>query len=644
MRRTQGRLMITSFRKLSKSWIAPIIIGLIAISFVIVGSVTDIFGGGNVNGPVIKAGSREVSQTAYRRIVDQQLDNYRAQTGQSVSMQDLAAQNGHVQILDSLAQAEGLVAWTWRVGLRPGADLIARQIREFPNFFNQITGQFDQDQYVQLLAQQGVTEAEFEQEIRDQLAVGHFGASLYAGLRLPRVYGAVLAAQAMHTRDGSWFEVTQAMAGETPAPTDEQLTAFMTENADQLRLPEFRTISLVVFGPAADAPPPAITQEQIQERFEFRQASLSQPETRTFTSLTARDEETAASIAAALRAGGTPAQVAETHGIQPVEYADRPRSAVTDTAIAAAAFDLEAGQISNPVRSGLGYTVVRVQGVTPGRDADLASARDEIVAELREEALRGAVYDSVERFEQSRREGGSLDEAVQAAGARIISGLPPFTEQGRMPNGQPLNAPQPVIRSAFATDQGGESDVIDAGQGQYFVVRVDEVREASMPELDEVREVLAASWVQRENNRRLSALADELATRVRGGEAIAEVAASANARLITRTGLQQNEQVQAEVGPGVMRGLFSQGAEQIFTGPQTGSSFVIGRIDRIHAPVAALAAPRAEQVRPQLSMQLAEVLSASVRDGAVEQIKVRTWPERALNALGVQPQAAYEEE
>ena len=137
-------------------------------------------------------------------------------------------------------------------------------------FFNQVTGQFDPQQYAQALAQQNVTEADFEAEIRDQLAANHYGAAIYAGLRLPRIYGAVLAGQSLHTRDGSWFVVTPAMAGQAEPPTDEQLNAYLNENAAQLRRPEFRSISLVVFSPASEADLPPLTDEQIQERFEFR--------------------------------------------------------------------------------------------------------------------------------------------------------------------------------------------------------------------------------------------------------------------------------------------------------------------------------------------------------------------------------------
>lgn len=630
--------MISSFRKLSKSWVAPIIVGLIALSFVIVGT-TDFLGGGSSNGPVVKAGSREISQLDYRRIVDQRVEAFREQSGQAITMQDLVDQGGHLQILEGVAESEGFLAWAWRSGLRPGAELIAAQIREFPVFFNQVTGQFDPQQYASTLAQQNVTEADFEAEIRDQLAANHYGAAIYAGLRLPRIYGAVLAGQSLHTRDGSWFVVTPAMAGQAEPPTEEQLTAYLNENAEQLRRPEFRTISLVMFSPASEADLPPITDEQIQERFEFRRESLSQAETRTFTTLTAADEETAAAIAQALRGGQSPAAVAAANDVQPVEYENRARSAVTDPAIAAAAFGAEEGAVVGPVRSGLGRTVILVESVTAGQAATLASSREAIVQELREEAMRGQTYDAVERYEQARQDGASLAEAVEAAGARVID-LPPFTEDGRLPNGQPLNAPEPVLRSAYAQDEGGESDVIDAGQGQYFVVRVNEVTPAAMPSLDDVREPLVQNWLQRENARRLAALADELAGRVRGGESIAEVAASVNAELVTHTGVQQNEETQTQVGQGVMRGLFSQGVEQVFSGQQDGQSFVVGRVDRIRAPVAALAAPRAEQIRPQMSMQAAEALGDGARAAAADQMNVRTWPDRALNALGIAPSQA----
>ena len=73
---------------------------------------------------------------------------------------------------------------------------------------------------------------------------------------------------------------------------------------------------------------------------------------------------------------------------------------------------------------------------------------------------------------------------------------------------------------------------------------------------------------------------------------------------------------------------------------QDGQSFVVGRVDRIRAPVPALAAPQAERIRPQMSRQAAEALGNDARAAAAGRVNVRTWPDRALVALGIDPDQA----
>lgn len=628
--------MITWFRKLSKSWVAFVLLGMIAVSFVIVGTVDPLQGGSG--GQVIKAGSRTVSQTTFRQIMDSQINEYRQQVGREITMQEVVAQNGHLGVLEGLTTQEGFLSWLWKAGVRPGRRIIAEQIREFPVFFNEVTGQFDQELYATALARQNLTEAQFESELRDQIGNAHYRMTVMAGARAPRIYGALLAVQRMQTRDARWFAVTADMVETVAAPTDEQLTAYMNENPAQYRLPEYRTVSLAVFSPEPGATPPAVTDEQISERFAFRRDELSQPETRTFVTLTSTDAAAAARIAAALREGQSVSAVAEANDIDPVRYDNRPRSAVTDAAIAAAAFGLQAGQTSDPVQGALGHTVVQLVSVTAGREATLADVRDAIVQELRTEAVAAEVYARVERFDQAHRGGASMAEAAETAGARILRS-PPFTQDGRLPDGQQFTAPAQVVSTAYNLEQGAESDVISVGQGQYFALRVDEVRAAATPPLADIRPVLTARWMARETSRRLTARADELAGRIRGGEDIATVAQSAGAPLVVRTGVQPSEASQAEVGQAVLQGIFSQGPEQVFTGQRDGASFVVGRVDRVHPPVAALAAPLAEQARPGLTVELVQTLLNETQSFARRVSKARNWPENALRALGIDPAA-----
>lgn len=626
--------MISVFRDFAKSKWAVALFVLLIISFAIVGgSQTDVFRGLGAQ-HVISAGDRSVDAAQFRSDFDRIRNNAQQQEGRPLTTEDLIAANVHIQYLESQTQRLGFLAWAYKAGIRPDESLVIKRIREIPAFFNQVTGAFDQAQYEQALAQQNVTPVQLEDEFRDTAVTEHFGSAVSAGIRSPRIYGALVAGRALELRDGRWFTVTQAMAGTAPAPTDAQLTAFLNENAAQLRRPEFRIASVVLFNDAAGSTPPPVSEERIVERFNFRKDGLSTPERRTFTTLTVADRAAADRIAAALRAGQSPTAVAEANRIQPAEFAEQPQSAVPDPAVGTAVFGLTAGQVSTPIQGRLGFTVAKLVSVTPGAPATLDGVRDAIVAELQEEDAKGRVFSRVEAYEKARTEGKSLAEAVREVGARIVQ-LPPFTQDGRLPDGQPMNAPPQILQNAYALTKGAESDVIDAGQGQYFVLRLDDIRPAALPALADVREPLARQWTQRENARRLSAKAEELAARVRGGEDIAAVARSAGLELTTRTGVQQNAEAQASQGEGVLSGLFGQSRGQVFTGPASETSFVVGRVDAVRAAPPAAAAPIADQVRPRMSQELVNGMGEALIAAASRAVKAENDPARALEALGV---------
>ena len=422
--------MISMFRNFAKSKWAIGLLALVALSLLVTGAQMDVF---SSLGPkyVITAGDRSIDQNQFRLEFDRVRENASQEAGRNLLVEDLIKENIHVRYLEQQTRNMGFLAWAWDAGIRPGKELVFKQIREIPAFFNQVTGQFDEAQYGKMLAENNVTPAQLEQEFRDQYVTNHFGSAVVAGLRVPRVYGALLAGRALETRDGRWFAVTQAMAGETPAPTEAQLTAFMSENAAQLRLPEFRIASVVLFsGAQADSTAP-IAESRIVERFNFRKDALSTPETRTFVTLTAPNKAAADRIAAALRAGQTPAEAgAANGGLRPAEFTATPRSAVPDPAVAAAVFGLAANQVSDPVEGRVGFTVVRVAGITPGQSATVDSVRDALVAELRAEDATAQVFSRVEAYEKARTDGKTLEQAAQQVGARIVQ-LPPFTQDGR---------------------------------------------------------------------------------------------------------------------------------------------------------------------------------------------------------------------
>ena len=185
----------------------------------------------------------------------------------------------------------------------------------------------------------------------------------------------------------------------------------------------------------------------------------------------------------------------------------------------------------------------------------------------------------------------------------------------------------------WTLNKGAASEVIDAGNSQYFVVRLDDIVPSALPSLAEIRGPLAQQWVLRENARLLTDRSNALAARVRGGEDIAAVAASVGAQVQMRAGMSRESQ--EEVGPGVFRGAFTTAKGEVFSAQQSNDSFVIGRTDAINAPSATLAAPLAQQIGAQLSQENMNGVFQTVLKAAAASTEVGFDEGAARVALGL---------
>ncbi len=627
-------LMLTAFRKFAKSPLAVVLIGLIIVSFAIFG-ISDVFRGGSSTA-VVTAGSRTVQPIDFKRAFDNARQQAQQQTGQTITPEEAVQRGLHIQLAEEMATQTAFAAWAEKVGINPSAKLVLEQIRQIPAFFDQITGRFDRARYQQQLAQANLTEEAFEREMLDAIRGEHFGAGMAAGVRAPRAYGALQAAFGLETRDASWFVLPASALGAPPQPTDAQLTAFLNENAERLRRPEFRTVTLVRFTPATVAGQITIDEAELRRRYEFRKDTLSTPERRTFVQIPAPNAAAAQRIAEALRAGQDPGAVARANKVDPISYTDRPRTSVSDRRIADAAFSLQPGQVSGPIQGELGLAVVKVNGVTPGTTVTFEQARPQLEADLRREAATERLYDVVNTYEEARTNGANLNEAAQRAGGQVVT-LPPFTAQGQLPNGQRLNAPEALFKSAFELPEGGESDVQDTGNGEYFALRVDRITPAAMPSLDQVRAPLTQAWVARETANRLRARGDELAARVRKGEALSAVAASVGAQVQSRQSIsrQPNEQTPQEI----LASLFGAKPGAVFVAPGAQGA-VIGKLDRIRPAPTDQAALIAASRRTPLTFEILREFSELARNGAREATKARVNTDLAARALGVTPEEA----
>ncbi|MGQ3016921.1 SurA N-terminal domain-containing protein [Phenylobacterium sp.] len=629
--------MLTAFRAFAKSWVAAVLIGLLVISFAVFG-MSDILQG-QISSSVVKAGDRSFSDQDFRREYDQWRQQAEQQMGQPITPQ-MAADNGVIAgLLEQVATRESLAEMLDRMGLRPGDNLVADQLRQIPAFFDPISGRFDKNLMEQRLGETNLTSDRFIEVLEDEIAQQHFASGLVSGLRAPRAYGALAALVDLEERDLGYFQVGVASVEAPGAPTDAQLQAFMEENADQLRMPEFRVLSLVRFAPRPQDLEAPVTQAALEERFAFRRDTLSQPETRTLVQLPARDQATAARIVQRLRQGEAPAAVAQDLGVEPVTYDARPRSAIADRKVAEAAFALAQGAVSEPITGDLGLSVVKVVTVTPGREPTLEDVRPMLEAEIRQDQAAEKVYERTQAYEEAHIGGATLAEAAQAGGATVIT-LPAVSEQGRDQEGRPVQGVTPrILETAFALSEGDESDLTELSEGEYFAVRAERVIPAALPPIDEVRPLLTQVWMQREMLSRLEAKATELAEAVRGGQTLEAAASSIGARVTRATGLSRaTAQPGERLSEDALVRAFGAAPQEAFTARDVQFGMIVGKVEAVRSGDVTQVARAVEDSRGQASMALFRDMAEASSLAARDKVKVRVDEGRARAVLGLDPE------
>ena len=634
--------MMAAFRAFAKSPVAAVMMGVLIIAFGIWG-VGDVFKV-RISDAVVKAGSREIDSGDFKQRFTQQLEQFQQQTGQTVSVEEAAQQGVMQQALEDMATEEAVLESIRQSGVQASDQLVIDEIRKIPAFFNPVTGAFDENTYERLLGQKNLTPTQFQQDLRDQLSMFHFTSGMVAGLQAPATYAVLFAAVDQQSRAADLL-ILDPRAQPTPAkPTDAQLNQFIKLHADKLRQDETRQITLVRISAQDIAKGLHASDADVEKMFNVQKARLSVPERRSFVEIKAKDQAEAQAIAARLSKGEDPAAVAKSYGVKPLPYPDAPQSAVDDPAVAKAVFALQQpGQVSGPIQGQFGLAVAKLLNVTPAKPATLAQARPQIEKDLNDRAAKDAAYDQSEKYSDAHNKGQNMDAAAKASGAKLFPLPIPFTADGKMPNGQPipvLNAK--MIKDAYSLPQGGETDITDLGSGEYYAIRVDKITPAHLRTLDEIRAPITQDYMTNALIEGMKAKADGLLQRIKKGEAVAAVAASAGAKVqhleLTRASAAQQQQA---LGTQILVKLFDAKAGDVFEAAAPNYGFAVVKVDSVTSGTVADIAKESQSIRAQLTQQLGrnefgDMLYAAARAKVKPHIDLNL----AYQSLGLTPPVA----
>ena len=623
--------MLSQFRALAKTPVAKVLLAVLAGSFLIWG-IRDVFRNATASDTIIQAGPRAINAVRFKQMVQDELNQYDQQSGQTLTLQDALAHNIDRQIADNIAAEEAMAAYIQKIGIRPADKQIVAEIAKAPRFFNAVSGQFDRPAYEQFVQQIGMTDAEFEGVLRDELAQTQYISGMATGLRAPLLFSALQAAYDGEGRSFSAFVLPISAVPPPAQPTDAQLNALLQQHAAELMRPEARVFTVAAFSSAKLAQGLAADPTQVQQRFDFEKDALSKPERRTLVQIPVRTAAEGAAVAARLSKGEDPQAVARSLNVQPVIYTDSPKSAVADKKLADVAFAMAPGQVKGPVQGDLGLAVLKLTGVTPGHDVTLDDVRPKIEQEVKADAAKAQINKAVQKYEDARSGGASLADAAKAAGATVTT-LPAITAKSLTLQNQQVSMPPKLLQAGFALKPGQDGDIVELAPGEYAALRLEKVIAPSPPALEEVRPLLSRYVMQQDILKRLKAKADDIALAVSKGETMQAAAAANHVQLIQAQGVTRSTAGKAYSNELLGR-IFLGKVGDVVTGPDVKPGYVVARLETITPATPQTSAQATADQRQAVSQSTAQDFANALRVAANQAIKPKVNYQKARQALG----------
>ncbi|HWM82803.1 MAG TPA: peptidyl-prolyl cis-trans isomerase [Pseudolabrys sp.] len=612
--------MLRGIQNASRNWLGKIVMtlvmGLLVVSFAVWG-IGDIFRGFGLS-TVAKIGKTEISIEQFRSYYNERLQALSRQIGRPLSSEQARALGLDRQIIGQLVAESTLDERARDLRLNLSDAEIAQQIRNDKNFAGP-SGQFDHARFEALIRNAGYNEARYIGEQRRTLLRRELADTIAGQIGAPNVVLAAIQRFQEETRTLDYLTLGAAQAGDIPAPTAEELTAYFDERKILFRAPEYRKVVLVSLTPADQARWQTVPDAEARKIYDEDIDKYGTPERRHIRQIVFQNADEARAASEKIAGGATFDSIAAERGMKPqdTDLGTVTKTALVDPAIADAAFALKEGETSAPVKGRFGTVILQAVKIEPGQTKPFADVAQQIKNEIALSRARSEMVDLQNKIEDARAGGDTLAEAAQKAGitTRTIEAI---DRSGRAPDGaQVTNLPQGVdlLPQIFATEIGVETDPVQIPDGGYVWFEVTGITPARERTLDEVKPQVEARWRDDEIAKRLKTKAEDIAGRLKAGEKMDAVAAAAGVKVEQAKDIKRN----AAGGP-----LPQTVVDAAFRTPKDGVGSVEGAqpTDRIVFRVAAINDPGFDPASDQMK-QLADTLKPAFAESVLNEYIAR---------------------
>jgi peptidyl-prolyl cis-trans isomerase D len=494
--------MLQAIRDKVTGWIAYGIIFLISVPFALWG-VNSYLGGGEaapaavVNGEEITLRDLDQAYASYRQRLSQL---FGGSIPESLGSESILRE----QVLGQLVEEIALRQYTQDQYYRIGDEELNRIIRSMDVF--QRDGQFDTEIYQSQLRSLGYSPLGFEQELRRTNAMDQLQSGIIAtafDIPLLEKQFTSLNNQTRKIRSLTYRVDTAAIQ-----PGAEEIERVYLSRPDRYRSAEQVRIDFIEL--SLDSIKQAIEVEEgdVYARYQESRTAYTSAEVREASHIliTVKDDEDANPALARIKAIRERIVAGESFADLAREFSEDPGSASDGGSLGevergimvqpfeAALFSMEAGQLSQPVKTSFGWHLIRLDSVSGGETRSFDSVKPELEDEIRTELAESQIYDLVENVANLVYE---QPDSLQPAAEQLDLTIETSDWFDRV-SGAGIAIESKVRQVAFSAEilqQGLNSEAIELDNDRVVFIRLNQLKPAAVRPLDQVEELIRSEII-----------------------------------------------------------------------------------------------------------------------------------------------------
>ena len=540
--------MLQALRGKKSSLLIKIILVVITIGFSFWGIESYLFT--RVDSSVANVNGTDISTDRFRQRFDENRQRMMQMMNGQLDASYFESPEMKKQVLDQLINERVLLDANKDLGVSVTDDRIKREILSIPAF--QKDGKFDPDTYKMLLQAQSMSPRSFEERVREDLSVRE----------LPQQVGAaVLITDAQldnylrlkdQRRDFRYVKLDKPAADTTPV-SDDEIQAYYKEHTAEFTIPEQVALDYLELDGSKVEVNATPDDAVLKERYEKEKSRYVSAEQRLASHILVKvggkggpDDQKAAlakaqGIAAEAKAGKDFAALAKQDSDDlgsknqggDLGWLEK---GTTDEAFETALFAMKKGDISDPVLTADGYSVIDLRDVREGKTRSFEDVKADLAKEYATTEKERAYTDKAGRLtDLTYQDPSSLDAAAKDLGLTVQK-TSLFARSG----GGGIAENQNVVKAAFSDTvlvQNNNSDPIEIGPNHIVVVRVAEHKAATPMPLETVKELVRARVVAERASKQAKERADKLFADFNGGETLDKIAEANKAKVETQQGI-----------------------------------------------------------------------------------------------------------